>query len=475
MAHAARFVTGSIPGHILSTTAAASVGLLAVFAVDLADMWYLSLLGETELAAAIGYAGAILFFTTSIGIGFMIAMSVRVSRSIGAGDTVAARRSVSHILMIVLATSLPVAAVATAAVDPILGLLGASGRTAELAADYLSIVLPSMPLLALAMAFSGALRGVGATRLAMLTTMTAGLVNLVFAPVFIFVLGWGVEGAAAGTVLGRLAAFLWSAHAAIRRHDLVGRTTRGAFVDEIRVIAAIATPAILANVATPVAAAYVTAAMAPFGDSAVAGWAVVSRLQPVAFAFVFAMSGAVGPIFGQNAGAGNTARVRQTLIGAISLGAVGVGLVWLILMATWPFIAAAFNASAEAAELIRFFCIWIAPAFAFTSAQFASHAAFNNLGKPHWSTLSNWGRATLGTMPLVWLGAELYGPDGVLAGFALGGILFGTLASVAAKVLIARGPTVDAEAADPLAVAVARRSVSPVGLLRGLYGPIRRR
>lgn len=56
-----RFVTGSLHRHIAVMTSTAALGLMAIFLVDLADIYFLSLLGETELAAAIGYAGSILF------------------------------------------------------------------------------------------------------------------------------------------------------------------------------------------------------------------------------------------------------------------------------------------------------------------------------------------------------------------------------------------------------------------------------
>ena len=59
----ARFVTGSIPGHIVVMTTTATIGLMGLFLVDLLDMHFSSLLGEVALAAAIGYAGSVLFST----------------------------------------------------------------------------------------------------------------------------------------------------------------------------------------------------------------------------------------------------------------------------------------------------------------------------------------------------------------------------------------------------------------------------
>ncbi|MGJ8611767.1 MAG: MATE family efflux transporter, partial [Octadecabacter sp.] len=77
----AKFLTGSLMRHITVMALTSSVGLMAVFLVDFIDMIFISMLGKAELAAAIGYAGAILFFTTSFGIGMSIAGGALVARS----------------------------------------------------------------------------------------------------------------------------------------------------------------------------------------------------------------------------------------------------------------------------------------------------------------------------------------------------------------------------------------------------------
>ena len=68
----------------------------------------------------------------------------------------------------------------------------------------------------------------------------------------------------------------------------------------------------------------------------------------------------------------------------------------------------------------------------FTGAQFVAQAAFNNLGRPHWSTIANWGRATIGTVPFLHVGAMLAGATGMLVGSALGSVIFGFAAVAAA-------------------------------------------
>ena len=56
------FLHGSTLRHVVTMTSASAVGLVAMFAVDMTDMYFLTLLGEQELAAAVGFAGTLLFF-----------------------------------------------------------------------------------------------------------------------------------------------------------------------------------------------------------------------------------------------------------------------------------------------------------------------------------------------------------------------------------------------------------------------------
>jgi Na+-driven multidrug efflux pump len=190
---------------------------------------------------------------------------------------------------------------------------------------------------------------------------------------------------------------------------------------------AIGVPAVLTQVATPVGNAFVTAAIAPYGDAAVAGWAVVVRVIPVAFVALFALSGSVGPILGQNLGARQIGRVRQTVRDSLKVVLVYVAVVWLALALLSGTIATAFGAVGQAREIIVFFCQFVAGSFLFNGALFVANAAFNNLGFAFYSTALNWGRATLGVAPFIWLGGQCYGVLGVVAGYGLGVVVFGVL------------------------------------------------
>lgn len=95
----AKFLEGNLFRHIAVMSLTASVGLMAVFIVDFVDMVFISMLGKAELAAAIGYAGALLFFTSSFGIGMAIAVGALVAIALGAGDEALAKRRATNALI----------------------------------------------------------------------------------------------------------------------------------------------------------------------------------------------------------------------------------------------------------------------------------------------------------------------------------------------------------------------------------------
>ena len=87
-----------------------------------------------------------------------------------------------------------------------------------------------------------------------------------------------------------------------------------------------------------------------------------------------------------------------------------------------------FGAEGDAAELLRFYCTWLCVSFIFNGILFIANAAFNNLGYPTTSTVMNIGKATIGTIPFVYFGGLWFGAIGVIAGQAMGAVIFGLLA-----------------------------------------------
>src|SRR5580700_3280199 len=98
----ARFVTGNIMRHVVVMAGTGAIGLIAVFAVDLLNLFYISLLGQRPIAAAVGFAGVVGFFQTSVMIGLAIGVGAVVAHRIGAGEGRAARHIAGSGLVVMI-------------------------------------------------------------------------------------------------------------------------------------------------------------------------------------------------------------------------------------------------------------------------------------------------------------------------------------------------------------------------------------
>jgi putative MATE family efflux protein len=423
----AKFTQGSIFHHINVMTLSGTVGLVALFLVDLADMYFLSLLGQVEINAAIGYAGSVLFFTLSLCIGLSIGCSALVAQVVGKGDKTTTKRQITHIFLAILVTTIPMIAVLLLGMETILDWLGATGRAKELAIDYMAIILPSTPLMGVAMACGGVLRALGEAKNAMNLTLIAAVVNAVLDPIFIFVLGWEIRGAAVATVCARLAMAGFGLWLVIQHHQLLGKIQIPKLLPDIKSYFSIAFPAVLTNLSTPIGLAYVTYVMAGFGDEAVAGQAIVGRLQPVAFAGLFALSGAVGPIAAQNLGAQQSSRIFETLHKSLIFVLAYCALASGLLFAATPLLIDAFKVEGLTADIVRWFCYGFSLIFIFNGATFVTNALFNNLRAATYATQFNFGKATVGTMPFAYFGGLWGGPLGIYWGILIGAAIVAAL------------------------------------------------
>jgi Na+-driven multidrug efflux pump len=141
--HAPVFTTGSLMRHVAVMTATGSIGLVAIFAVDVISLFWVSRLVQSY-KAAIGYASQLSFVLMSINIGLTIALSARVSRALGAGDRPRARR--------LAGSGLVIAGLVTTALslglwifrdDALVRLMHAQEPAASVASGLLAIIIPA--------------------------------------------------------------------------------------------------------------------------------------------------------------------------------------------------------------------------------------------------------------------------------------------------------------------------------------------
>jgi putative MATE family efflux protein len=437
MPGSAKLTQGSTFKHVISMSLMGALGLMCMFVVDLVDMLFLSMLGEKEAVAAVGFASAIMFFTISLSIAVSISATALVSKAIGEGDIELAKRRAVNVLAFGVFFSSVVVWLLWSNIPHILLFVGATGRTLDLGTEYLQILVLGMPAVMVSMIGSGIMRALGDARRAMYATLVGGLINAVLDPIFIFAFGLGVQGAAIASLLARFSMVAVSYYGVIHVHKMLGEFDLMDFFKDVRTISLIAVPAMLTNMSSPLANAIVMSHTSTFGDDAVAAVAIIGRVIPVVFGGVFALSGAIGPILGQNYGAGRFDRMHSAIRSAVIYAFCYCLVLCVVLYQMQDWLVDVFNTTQGSADMIRFFATFVSFSFFFQSLLFIAIAAFNNLGRPFNSTLLNFGRATLGTWPLIVFFSLFMGADGVLFGQAVGSVIFGCLGLYMAKNYIA--------------------------------------
>lgn len=432
------FVQGSILRHILGMAHTSMLALVAMVLVDALDLFFLSLLGDVDVVAGLGFAWPLIFFTLAVSLGISTAMTALVSRAEGQGDRARARILATHVVVFGLGVSVVMTGLLWWAAPHMLSVMGAVGRAHALGTSYLQIVMLCLPVLVLSMSSGALLRAIGAKQLSMWAKLAGAGVNAILDPIFIFGFDWGVEGAAWATVLSRITIMGIAFYGAHHIHHMLGRFDAALFRRDVAEIAKVMVPVGLAKIGPPLASAFIMASMARFGSDAVAAMAIIERIAPFAFVGYMALPQAIGPIIGQNFAGGKTERLKavwHTVWGLIIVYGLVVSAALFLLSDQ---LAALFRATPDTAALLAIFSTAIAPLYMFLGLQYASHTFFNVTGRPNFAMIADLAKELLGVIPLVWIGAIYFGAPGVLFGQIGGVVLFGTITGIVSYRLACR-------------------------------------
>jgi Na+-driven multidrug efflux pump len=449
---AAVFTQGSVLRHVIVMTLTSGAGLMAVFLVDVLSMFYISFAQRDDWRAAVSLMSKAMFFPYAVNLGLMVGLGTVVSVAVGSGDRSLARRYAATGLVVTALVGLIISLGALPWRVDILRLFGAQGEALEVASRLLALTLPVNVLLSVGMGCASIVRAWGDPQRAMLVSVAGAIATAIADPVFIFGLRQGVDGVGWAIIVARIVFVAVALWAAVGVHDAVA-APRLPRRSDIAPFAAVAVPAIATNLALPFADWFVTRTIWQFGVAASAAAGVYDRIMPFAFSLVIALSGAIGPIVGQNFGAGAFARVRLAFLHSLMLAA-GYGVaVWLVVSAGAPLLVHAFGLSGGAATFFAFLCRYATLTWVFVGCMLVANAMFNTLGRAYVATLFTWGRATLGTIPFVLLGVAYGGAQFAMIGIAVAALLFALTAVLTADRLTRRlrrgSSTTDAAAFEP--------------------------
>ncbi len=293
----------SIAGPALVTLAAEPVYLL----VDTAIVGRLG----TDALAGLAVASSVLLFVVGACIFLTFGTAATVARRVGAGDRTGAAALSVQALWLAVACAAVATPLLVALGRPVVELFGAGAAVAADATTYLRISLLGLPALLLTMACTGALRGHLDARTPMVVVISANVVNLVLEVWFVFGLGWGIAGSAAGTVVAQWLGAAALVTAVLRRTLPLGVGVRPRR-DGITTLAVVGRDLFVRTVALRAALTATTVLAARRGAVALAAYQVAFQWWVTMAYLLDALEAAAQSLVGRALGAGDVDGARRT-------------------------------------------------------------------------------------------------------------------------------------------------------------------
>ena len=423
---------GSIPAHLMRLTLPMVWGIMAVISVQLVDTYFIGLLGAKELAA-ISFTFPVTLSITHLLFGLNIAMSSVIARLLGSGDDGDAKRVVLHGIFLALCVSSVMAALCYMFLEPLFMMLGADADIFSYIKHYMPLWLIGTILVSVPMNGNSAIRAGGdAFKPAMVMTATA-LTNALLDPILIFgafgIPAMGIKGAALASLIGYgvgMAAGLYLLIVDKKMMALDGLHL-DQLKDSLKRLGFIALPAGLTNVIMPATGGFVVAILASYGHEAVAAFGVASRIEAFSMLVIIALSTGMAPIVGQNWGAENIGRVRDTIFLAIRFNLIWSLGIALLLAVFGRLVGGWFSDDPAVVDIIALYFLMVPFTYGVGNLVFGWASAFNAMGKPVKALVMIVVRSFVLTVPLVWLGHHFGGLRGIFAAIAMVGILSGGL------------------------------------------------
>jgi putative MATE family efflux protein len=323
-----KLVSGSIPGHLVSQTLPAVIGVAAIMSIGIVDAYFIGQLGSAPLAA-ISFIFPVAVASTSLGVGVMVGINSVVARALGEGDHTRAARRANFGIVFAALIGVLMGLGLWLAIDPIFTAMNAPPALMPLIRAYMTPYACGFPLSLAIMGFNGVLRGQGEAKRTSTVSITYAAANWVLNPVLITGAfgfeGFGIAGSAYATVIGWGIGVL-TALVLLRGTSLpldLGLLKDCNLAEQARAIIRVGLPAAFSNAINPLGLSILTALVALEGEAAVAGFGAAGRLQSFVIVPLLGLSGAIGAIVGQNWGAGRFDRAREA-----ALYAAGFCIVW---------------------------------------------------------------------------------------------------------------------------------------------------
>ncbi|WP_343229218.1 MATE family efflux transporter [Psychrobium sp. MM17-31] len=405
------------------------LGILSILLFNITDTFFISLLG-TDALTAISFTFPLTFIISSIIIGFGSGLSAALARLIGKGETDNLKSFVISALLLGLVTIAVLTTLGFWGSDPLFRLLGAEEKLLPLIHDYLNVWLIAIVFLVVPMMGNSALRATGNAKYPSYIMMGAGIVNVVLDPILIFGFGpiapMGIQGAAVATLIA-WAMSLVASLIMLHRSELIGwvNLTISGVLKTWRTVLRVGQAAAISQMINPLFNAIVMSMLASIDSKAVAAYGVGIRIESVMLIGVIALASSLMPFLAQNMGAGQVERAKSALLGSAKFSIISQFVLYVIIALLARPLAGLFSDDEAVIDYVVVFLYLVPFAYGALGMVIVVANALNAYNRPGASLLVNVARLFLLMLPMVWLGKELLGTNGVFAAIAIGNILMG--------------------------------------------------
>ncbi|NLM42371.1 MAG: MATE family efflux transporter [Firmicutes bacterium] len=301
---------------------------------SLVDSLWVSRISSVHFAA-VTFVWPINWLLVSLGAGFGVAGTSLLSQLLGGGQQARARTYAAQLLAASVLFSLALSIVGYVLAPFVVRLMGATGDLAELGTLYLQIVYWDLPFMFLALVINGMLHAQGDTITPTILSGVSAALNAVLDPIFIFTLNWGLAGAAWATVVSRAFLAVAAVVVLLRGGSKVKPSfARFRFEKQImQEIGRVGLPASIGQSGAALGFAVFNGLIASYGTATLAAYGMVNRITSLLMQPAMGTGQALTAIVGQNLGADQMSRVKESFFKAVQLAVLigGVGCAVLFL------------------------------------------------------------------------------------------------------------------------------------------------
>ncbi|GHD49665.1 putative efflux protein, MATE family [Marinobacter persicus] len=419
--------TASLARQLYSMTWPMLFGVLSLMTFQLTDSAFIGQLGGDPLAA-LGFTVPMQQLVSGMYVGLGIATTAIISRTLGQGDDLRAQRLGGLVIAVGASLALVLCLSVWLLQGLILDLLGAETALRPVIRQYWAPWLVSAWTGAMLYFSYAVCRANGDTRLPGYMMIFTSLLNIALDPLYIFVFGWGLPGAAWATITAFGIGALIVYPTLIRRQWLRLDLLQLKLLAAIRQLGGIMAPAMVSQLMPPVSAMLATALVAGFGSAAVGAWGLGTRLEFFSIVVVLALTMSMPPMVGRLLGAGEIETIRKLVriaVRFIVLWQLGIGLVWL---AASGMVANLFTRDANVQEVLIDYLLRVPLSYSGLGVCILMVSVNNALGMPLRALLISTLRLFAWYLPMLWLGSQLGGLPGLMTGALIGNLLAGTSA-----------------------------------------------